>query len=217
MKWVLVFLLLAQSVLGATIYGTVYDFGLDRVDDSIVEINTSPRQQMVAKNGSYSFNVEEGSYAIKARFVDDFVIEEINVSGDGSFVLDLILFPDFEEDVFEEDFLIDEPITERSKYSWFVWIIVFLALGYIVYLVSRKPKVERVVEKVTSVKEVVVAEDIEQIISFIDEQGGRTTQKDIRKNFPYSEAKISLMIDELEEKGLVKRIKKGRGNIIVRR
>ncbi len=31
----------------------------------------------------------------------------------------------------------------------------------------------------------------------------------------YSEAKVSLMLDDLENKGLIKKIKKGRSNIII--
>ncbi len=46
--------------------------------------------------------------------------------------------------------------------------------------------------------------------------GNSMCLQDIRKNFPYSEAKISLMIDELEAKGLVKKVKKGRGNLILK-
>ncbi len=57
--------------------------------------------------------------------------------------------------------------------------------------------------------------DIEGVVDFIKNEGGRTTQKDIRKKIPLSEAKISLMISELESLGRVKKIKKGRGNIIV--
>ena len=53
------------------------------------------------------------------------------------------------------------------------------------------------------------------VIKFIKEEGGRVTQKDIRKKFPYSEAKISLIITELEKDNIVERIKKGRGNVIV--
>ena len=46
--------------------------------------------------------------------------------------------------------------------------------------------------------------------------GGRLTQKELREKMPeYGEAKISLMVAELEEMGLVKKFKKGRGNIIV--
>ena len=57
--------------------------------------------------------------------------------------------------------------------------------------------------------------DIDGVIEIIRKEGGRTTQKDIRKMIPLSEAKISLMISELEAKGVVQKIKKGRGNIIV--
>jgi uncharacterized membrane protein len=43
----------------------------------------------------------------------------------------------------------------------------------------------------------------------------RITQKDIRKQLPDSEAKISLVISEFEAQGIIKKIKKGRGNIII--
>ena len=56
---------------------------------------------------------------------------------------------------------------------------------------------------------------MEQIIKIIKREGSRTTQKEIRKQIPLSEAKISLMIAELEHKGIIEKIKKGRGNIII--
>jgi uncharacterized membrane protein len=55
----------------------------------------------------------------------------------------------------------------------------------------------------------------DKILQALKKQGGRATQKDIRKEIPLSEAKISLMIAELEHKGKVEKIKKGRGNIII--
>jgi uncharacterized membrane protein len=55
----------------------------------------------------------------------------------------------------------------------------------------------------------------EQLLEIIKKEGGRTTQKDLRKLMPLSEAKISLMVSELEHKGIVEKIKKGRGNIII--
>ena len=54
----------------------------------------------------------------------------------------------------------------------------------------------------------------QRILDFIKKEE-KTTQKEIRKHFPSSEAKISLVIAELEKKGLVDKIKKGRGNVIV--
>jgi uncharacterized membrane protein len=43
----------------------------------------------------------------------------------------------------------------------------------------------------------------------------RTTQKDLRKIVPLSEAKVSLIISDLENKGKIRKFKKGRGNIII--
>jgi uncharacterized membrane protein len=43
----------------------------------------------------------------------------------------------------------------------------------------------------------------------------RLTQKDIRRKIPYSEAKISLVLSDLEAQGIIRKIRKGRGNIIV--
>jgi uncharacterized membrane protein len=61
-----------------------------------------------------------------------------------------------------------------------------------------------------------LSSDLQGVLRVLDKNGGRMTQKELRKNFDLSEAKISLMITELESLGLVKRIKKGRGNIIIR-
>ncbi len=54
----------------------------------------------------------------------------------------------------------------------------------------------------------------QQILNLIKEQQ-RITQKDIRKQVPISEAKVSLIITEMETKGIAQKIKKGRGNIVV--
>jgi uncharacterized membrane protein len=61
-----------------------------------------------------------------------------------------------------------------------------------------------------------LSSDLQGVLKVLDKNGGRMTQKELRKNFELSEANISLMITELESLGLVKRIKKGRGNIIIR-
>jgi uncharacterized membrane protein len=60
-------------------------------------------------------------------------------------------------------------------------------------------------------------EDLREIIELLKRQGGRMTQKDLRARLNCSEAKVSLMITDLEDRGLVHKIKKGRGNIILLR
>lgn len=213
------------SVLGVTIHGTVYDFGLSRLPDSVIEINSTPRQQVVAKDGSYSFSVPTGTYSLKVRHEksDSEVVENISATVEGDYVLDLILLPLLggdEELVMEEPEIMGEFVTEKPAVHWLLWVVVFVVLGYLVFKISRKPAriIEKIIQKevVMEVKEVAVVEELQKVLEFIEKEGGRTTQKDIRKNFPYSEAKISLMIDDLEAKGLVKKVKKGRGNIIIK-
>ena len=73
-----------------------------------------------------------------------------------------------------------------------------------------KPKPKKIQKKV-----IVLDPELKKIIDVLKEHGGRATQKDIRKKYPsLSEAKISLMITELQHKDIVQKVKKGRGNII---
>jgi uncharacterized membrane protein len=58
-------------------------------------------------------------------------------------------------------------------------------------------------------------DDLATVLRIIRTEGGRTTQKEIRKQLPLSEAKVSLIIAEMEAKGLIQKIRKGRGNIII--
>lgn len=224
MRWVLVALLLLPVVQAATIYGSVYDFSLNTVRNAVVEINSTPNQVIVAKNGTYSFSVLPGQYVLKARDAKtDAEIEENITVAEGQYVLDLILLPALGQDESllegpEEVPDVESVIEDKPVTSWLLWTVVFALLAYIIYRVSKKPAKEIIVEKevVKEIKEVAVAEELNEIMKFIEKEGGRTTQKDIRKQFPYSEAKISLMIDELESKGLVKKVKKGRGNVILK-
>ncbi len=54
-----------------------------------------------------------------------------------------------------------------------------------------------------------------QIIAELRNSEGRMNQKDLRKLLPWSEAKVSIELDLLEEQGLIKKIRKGRGNIVI--
>ncbi|MFP3909066.1 MAG: helix-turn-helix transcriptional regulator [Halobacteriota archaeon] len=57
-------------------------------------------------------------------------------------------------------------------------------------------------------------EDLEETLSIIRKEGGRITQKNLRKKMGYSEAKMSLIIADMERRGLIEKVKKGRGNIL---
>lgn len=53
------------------------------------------------------------------------------------------------------------------------------------------------------------------VMDVLKRYGGRMTQKDLREKTDIGEAKLSLIVAELESMQLVKKIKQGRGNIIV--
>lgn len=57
-------------------------------------------------------------------------------------------------------------------------------------------------------------DDLKEIMNLIRANGNRITQRELRKKSPYSESKVSLMLSDLEERGLVEKFKRGRGNII---
>ena len=217
-------LLLVNSVNAATIYGTIYDFSLKKVNNARVEIDTSPRQMIVAQNGTYSFNVPNGEYTIIARLMQKSSViasvqENITIKQEGSYILDLILFPDVEEGVEAPGIIVNGDVVDgKNNNNNFILSVIFLVLivlglifGIIYYKKSRK-KDGVVNEEKTEKSE---DSDLDNLIKIIKQEGGRTTQKDIRKQIPLSEAKISLMIAELEHKGIIEKIKKGRGNIII--
>ena len=83
-------------------------------------------------------------------------------------------------------------------------IIVILAIAIIIAVTKKRKR--KIVEE---------NDELDDVLNLIKKEGGRITQKNIRKNLGLSEAKASLIITELEHKEIVKRIKKGRGNIII--
>ena len=213
-----------QIASAATIYGSVYDFSLNKINNARVEINTSPNQFLIARNGSYSFNAPNGAYTIKAQLMQKdtaiaSVQENITITQDGSYVLDLILFPDVEEGVENPGIDVNGNVIDAnaSKSNYWILLVLLLMIVAAIYYFKRKQKKLPEEESKESKKSEEKKEDndLEQVIKIIKNEGGRATQKDIRKQIPLSEAKISLMIAELEHKGLVEKIKKGRGNIII--
>ncbi len=238
--WFLLVILvfMAASVHAATVHGTIYDLDLNPVKNTIVEINTMPNQRMVARDGSYSFSVPKGDYRIKATHDQPdgtllLATETITVKNEGDYVLDLFLFPDLEEeeeilqDIDTEigDEVIEEKGPSRSWILYSVIIVIFIVVVVIFFklmsFMKRWPwKAAEKGEQEEKVKEEkhkaeMTNGDLDQVIGILQKHGGRLTQRDLRREIPLSEAKVSLMVAELEHQGKIKKIKKGRGNILI--
>ncbi|WP_231585381.1 winged helix-turn-helix transcriptional regulator [Methanosarcina sp. WWM596] len=102
------------NALAVTIHGTVYEwYSFKPLENSIVEINSTPEQSFVATDAKYSFNLTPGTYLITANYFEEDTIvytakEEFIVSDtdEGEYVRDLLLFPAYQEDLLNqgEDF-----------------------------------------------------------------------------------------------------------------
>ena len=222
---ILAMLTFSPLVNAATIQGSVYDIFLEELDKAIITVDTEPKQMAVSKDGSYSFEIPPGEYTILATYYGEeetYELEEgIKINEGGVYTLDLILTPVLGDDIlgddvnnfgnFSEDNLKLDEEKESSNLGIIITIIALLII--ISYLHFAKSHFIKDLDESNLKSE--TEEDLEKLLKFLKEQGGRSTQKEIRKKFPSSEAKISLMITELESKKLVKKIKKGRGNIII--
>ena len=87
------------NAIAATIHGTVYEWNTFKpLNNSVVEINSIPEQNLIATNSEYSFNLTPGNYTINASYLDGNKViytarEEVVISDEGEYVLDLLLFP----------------------------------------------------------------------------------------------------------------------------
>ena len=209
----IVFLLCINAAYASTIHGKVYDLSFQPLANVVIEVNSTPSQRHVSTDGSYSFTMPIGSYSLNAEYTllgDNYQAEEsIDITEEGNYQIDLFLFPEFEEDNLTDiDFnnIEDNDESDDFTFMYYSFGVALIAVVLIMlYFSTRKSKKEEVSEDVY----------LEKVFKIIKDNGGRTTQKDIRKQIPLSEAKISLIITELEANGKIKKIKKGRGNIII--
>lgn len=202
----IVILILLHSASAATIYGNIYDLSLERESNAIIEIDTEPNQQFIAKNGTYLLEVPAGEYLLTARSFggSERANERISVKDEGKYVVDLVLFPEIDTDLTDDLSTIgieDNYFENKTDYS-LPMLAGILLLAVVVYYFARKKKSKPEDDFYGKVLDIIKKEK-------------RVTQKDIRKQVPMSEAKVSLIISELEHKGIVEKVKKGRGNIII--
>jgi len=207
MKYILIIplIILIQPAL-TLVYGTAYSFpSLDPLQDVVITVNTSTEQTIVSPDGTYSISLPNGTYLIRAfSYVDGELAyygeEIIEVRGNGSYHLDLLLYPPFMAGDLEQD--VQQNPSKDKNFAWLL-VIIGVAFVFILYKFLRK---ESNLDKIKP--------DLKLILSILDEEGGRITQKDLRKRLGWSESKTSLALSELEKRGLIERYKVGRGNVI---
>lgn len=215
--FLILFLTLIFSVSGAQLSGTIYDLSMVRVKNAVVTVNSTPLQRIVAENGTYSIELPPGDYVLSTEVQHGPTLltaqENLTIIDDGRYILDLFLYPEFEDENID-DFDLPEELSDKEHKS-----ILWLYLGFLMVLLAVLVIMQRTLKRMTGQLEhartKLIDDDLKEIIQIIHKEGGRITQKKLRKRLPYSEAKISLMITELEALEIVQKIKKGRGNVII--
>ncbi|MBI2146382.1 hypothetical protein HYU22_03515 [Candidatus Woesearchaeota archaeon] len=227
-----IFLIVGISLVSATtLKGTIYTAELDPAVNVLVEITTIPEQRFLSRDGAYSFEVPPGNYTLTALKGDISISDEVKIVNEGEFVYDLFLIPNLED---EEDLLNDTQQSLFEEEKSFLWQ--YLVAGVIVLLLlyrfwrarkkygPLKPFRKRIKEEsaksMEQHKEELAKEPgyVEKALEIIRAHDGRISQKELRKEMLYlSEAKVSLIITELEHKGRIEKVKKGRGNVIILR
>ena len=229
----LLLLLIVPLVSAATLKGSIYDENLDLAKDVLVEVNTQPQQKYLAKTGSYSFDLPPGKYTLTAKNDQYTVTESVEIhSPTGEYIFDLFLLPDFvEEDELWQETEQDLPLDTEEKtiplWSKVIAGIIFAALlGRIIYTRKKygslwlfRKKIKAESKKTLEQHKEELAQEpgsLDQALEIIKKHDGRISQKELRKEMMYlSEAKVSLIVTELEHKGKVEKIKKGRGNVLI--
>lgn len=219
-------LLCCHSTNAARIHGNIYEwYTLEPLYNVIVYVNSTPPQRFVATRGFYEFELEKGNYMLVAKYYEGnklvYIYEEnITIQSDGNFTIDIIMFPniDLEEKIFKEsdvNFSIEDVLwlQKREKIQEMRdLLLIFLGailLFLFVFFLLRKTR-----EKGQETSEE-LPDDLKEMVEIIKENGGRITQLELRKKLNYSEAKISLMLADLERRGLIEKFKRGKGNIII--
>ncbi|MBC7086533.1 MAG: winged helix-turn-helix transcriptional regulator [Methanomethylovorans sp.] len=239
----LFFIPMAEAANVATVHGAIYDWDtFNLLENTIVEVNSTPPQSQVAKYGLYSFELPRGIYILKASYYENgelasYTEQVLNITDDGDYILDLLLLPAYPDGNFslndshtkppsmnEDKYLFGK--TNLSKNIIFILTVILFIGGVIVLFIlkkrhdSEKADIERSLHEITELEnldynDLNLPQDLQQLIEIIKANGGRITQRELRRKINYSEAKVSLMISDLENRGIIEKFKKGRGNIIL--
>jgi uncharacterized membrane protein len=210
----------------ATVHGTIYDFWsytpLENVEIKVYSGSTL-HSTVISTNGNYSLSLQPGSYEIVARYYQRMTLvydddENITLQQNDNVALDMIMFPaEIDENSDNLDIMPD--LDETGAALPWLGIAIGLIIFVIGVVVFYNRKIMGMIEKETSAphatRVVGVPEELQAVLDIIKAGGGRMNQLELRQKLPWSEAKVSLMISDLEDRGLVRKIRKGRANIIV--
>ncbi|MEK6923953.1 MAG: hypothetical protein AABW54_01795 [Candidatus Micrarchaeota archaeon] len=213
------------------IQGTVYDYQFAPVP-SVVMVNTTPEQIVVAVNGSYMLQVPAGEFLVTVTTRDGGTENQVvSASAPGVYKLDFIVIstPDAEpvaaiaETLDDGGMALPDEGTATQNYLPVAAAIaaIIVAVAAWAYL-RRKPLTTKPPQPPTPANGHALAprrmpetNETRELMAALDAMQGIATQKELRKRLnAWSEARVSMVLTALEAEGKLVKIKKGRGNVI---
>ncbi|MCL5011492.1 MAG: winged helix-turn-helix transcriptional regulator [Candidatus Marsarchaeota archaeon] len=242
LKLLVFFLFFLNFIAAATVYGFVYDINLNPARGYEVTVNSTPVQTIILNDsGFYSFQLPTGFFVLSVyppTAPENLTVQNLTITTNGSFEVDLLAFdfplPNASIDVLSNLSNVTSSFGNLSKsfgssvgnnfsnnsfsrpppqffpFDFLIALILAIfvvSVGVLFILLRRQKPAE-------SNGMVVLTGDEKVVLDKIKELEGRTSQKDLRKNLSLSESAVSIALASLEDKGLIVKIKKGRGNII---
>ncbi len=93
-------------------------------------------------------------------------------------------------------------------------IIAFLGIVAGISIAILGPRILYRLRRIGKVRFIGVTAEEEEVLEVIRRKGGSCPQKDLYTEFEMSQAKVSLLLNNLEERGLVRRFREGRENVV---
>ena len=201
--------LLAAVSCAAFIYGDIYDSNLERLNKTAIQVEGRFSYMLVTERGNYSLFLPDGDYKLSASAFDGagepaFYTEEQVSAGAADQRVDLVL----------------KPVKRDASGNIVYAALAALALGAFAlafYLNHRRAGQNQEPEATEEAPKPIKAEPDEgmkSVLRALESQDGRATQKELKEALGFSDAKLSLILSELEHSGYVKKFKRGRGNIV---
>jgi len=217
--------LLFAALHAANLSGSVYSMdSFDAVRGVVIKAEGASTYQTFSMDGTYAMDIPAGEYTVKALYyvegnLEGYAEDRITL-GEGGASYDFVLFaPDEFEGVVGFDLPeVDEEIPERKE-DWTPFIVgaavllIVIAVAYFL-LTKKKPEGKGVRKEEVPPQKHELDEEEKKVLEILKESEGMRNQKELREIMKCTEAKMSLLISGLEAQGYVKRIKKGRENIV---
>jgi uncharacterized membrane protein len=207
-NWLLLSCILIASICSASfVHGEIYGQDLQKLNNTVITIQGAFSYQLVSEKSNYSIFLPPGHYTISASAsgIDgkELFVEEKIIAGADDQQLDLVLKP-------------GSDMGSLLYIGAFVLLAAVLSIVLFLWLdTNRKPKPAAPGPDALHIaKPMELDSDAKSVLRVLDGMEGRATQKDLRESLGFSDAKLSLILSELESIGKVKKFKRGRGNIV---